>query len=98
MSVKLVLAVAPPASVTVTVIVAVPLSFAFGKMNKERLGPFPSVEIPPSETNFEFEDLALTDRLEAGVSASPTLKLKGPAGRFTSVVWSPIREIVGGEF
>ena len=98
MSVKLVLAVAPPASVTVTVIVAVPLSFAFGKMNKERLDPLPSVEMPPSETNFEFEDRAFTDKFAAGVSVSPTVKLNGPAGRLTSVVWSPIREIEGGEF
>ena len=98
MRVKLVVAVAPPESVTPTVIVVLPLSFALGKINNERLGPFPSTEMPASDTNFVFEDRTLTIRLATGVSASPTVKVKGPAGRFTSVVWSPIRVIVGSVF
>ncbi len=98
MKVKLVLAEVPSASVTVTVMVVLPCSSAFGKMKSDRLGPLPSIVIPRSETSFGFDERAVTTKLAVDVSVSPIVNENGPAGRFTSVVLSPIWEIVGGEF
>ena len=82
---KLVLAVAPPASVTVTAMVALPCSPAAGKINIDRVAPFPSTTRFPCETNRWLEERTSTFRLETGVSMSLIVNENGPAGRSTSV-------------
>jgi hypothetical protein len=50
----------PPASVTVTVIVLVPLTLATGVSVIVRLAPLPPKAIPPAATTPKFDDVAVT--------------------------------------
>ena len=84
-------------SLTVTLMVALPDWFAAGITVTVRLEPLPPKTILPFGTSPGFEDVPLTTRLEAGLSASPTVKLIGPVEVSSAVVWSGMSEITGGE-
>src|SRR5438067_13544393 len=85
---KFALAVAPPASRPVRVIVALPLCPAAGVIVNVRPAPLPPNTILALGTNAGFEDRPETTRLAAGVSASPTVKAMGGVGVLAGVVWS----------
>src|SRR3989442_12993475 len=95
-SAKFVLAVAPPASVTVRVIVALPLCAAAGLIVNDRSAPLPTNTILAFGTNAGFEDRPETTRLAAGVSASPTVNAMGGVGVLAEVVWSATALMLGG--
>src|SRR5438093_13210307 len=69
---KLVLAVAPPASLTVRVIVALPLCSAAGVIVAVRPAPLPPNTILALGTYSGLDDWPDTTRMADGVSASPT--------------------------
>ena len=89
-------AVAPPASVTVSVTVAVPHCPAAGVTVTVRLAPDPPRAIPAVGSRVRFEETAVTVRSAARVSASPTVKLIGPDEPPVGTVTSATSEIVGG--
>src|SRR5436190_1711011 len=72
----------PAAGVTVTV----------------RFPPDPPSTIPDCGTSVVSDELAVTVRLAAGVSASETVNDSGPIVPFSATVWSVTSEIVGGVF
>src|SRR5918993_5574361 len=93
---KLVLAVRAP-SLTVMVIVVVPLSPAAGVTTTFLVAPFP----PPKTmlalgTSVTSEEVAETVRPSGCVCASPMVKAIGSVGVFSLVDCGPIAEIVGG--
>src|SRR5262245_47522758 len=94
---KLLLADAPLASVTMTVIVALPLTPVTGVMVRLRLVPKPPNTILVAGARAGLEDVALTTRLLAGVSASPTVKGMGGVVVLTGVVWSSRAVRTGAE-
>ena len=71
------LAVSEP-SLTVTVIVAVPDCPTAGVTVTVRLAPLPPKTTLATGAKVGFEEAALSTRLEAAVSTSPTVKLIGP--------------------
>jgi hypothetical protein len=82
---KFVLTVNSP-SLTLTVIVAVPLCPAVGVTATVRLAPLPPTTMLLNGTKLRFDELVLTVRLPTAVSTSPTVKLKGPVEVFTLTV------------
>jgi len=60
-----------------------------------RSAPDPPRVILASGTRSVLEEVALTTRLAAGVSASPTVKASSAVGMFLVVAWSVIFEMVG---
>src|SRR5467141_842228 len=93
---KFVLAVAPPPSVTVRVIVALPLCPPVGLIVNVRLDPLPPKTILALGTNAGLEDWPETIRLAAGVSASLTVNGMGGVGVLAGVVWSATALMLGG--
>ena len=88
-------AVAPSASVTVKVIVAVPDSFNAGTIVTVRSAPSPVITMLVSGTRVVLEELPLTSNKVTAVSTSPIVK--GIASLATSSVrvWFPTSVIVG---
>src|SRR3974377_988318 len=83
---KLVLAVAPPPSVTVSVTVAVPVWFGAGVRVTVRFEPLPPKEMLALGSKVAFEDTPIITRFVAGVSRSPTVKASGGVGVLVRVV------------
>ena len=50
------------------------------------------------ETKAWSDEVAVTTRLAAGVSVSPTLKGRSEVGVFSSTLWSAMLEMVGASF
>src|SRR6266511_3277723 len=96
-STKVSLAVSAP-SLTVTVIVAVPVCPAAGVTVTVRLAPLPPKTMLPLCTNVGLDELPLTVRLPAAVSTSPTVKLIAPVWVSSLIVWLARFEIVGASF
>src|SRR2546425_12725344 len=94
---KLSLAVRLP-SLTVTVIVAVPLWFRAGVTVTVRLAPEPPRTMFAAGTKVGLEDAPVTIRLPAAVWASPTVKAMGAVAVFWFMERSAMLEIVGGVF
>src|SRR5713101_9434384 len=63
-----------------------------------RLGPLPPRAMPAAATSPVLEEVALSARLVAAVSASPMVKGMAAVGVFSLVVWSAMAEIVGRSF
>ena len=85
MKTKFVEAVSAP-SLTVTVIVAVPLSPAAGVMTTLRSAPVPPPKVMLAiGTNVAFEEVAESVNPLGGVSASPMVKAIAPVGVFSLV-------------
>jgi hypothetical protein len=85
-------------SLTVTVIVAVPVWFAAGVTVTVRFAPLPPKTMFAFGTKVGLFALPLTVRLAAAVSTSPTVKLSGPTATPALVLWFAIGVIVGGSF
>src|SRR3990172_8212466 len=83
-------------SLTVTVMVALPLWWAAGVIVTVRSAPLPPKTMLPPGISAGLEELPLTMRLAAGVWLSPTVKAIGPATLSSAIVTSPTSEIVGG--
>ena len=66
-------------SLTVTVIVEVPVWLGYGETETVRFTPLPPNTMLPADTNEVFDDAPLSCRFTAGVSKSPMVKLTGPA-------------------
>src|SRR3989441_505548 len=96
-STKLSLAVRLP-SLTVTVIVAVPLWLSAGVTVTVPLAPEPPKMMPATGTSVGLEDAPETIRLPAAVWASPIVKAIGAVAVFWAVERSAMLEIVGGVF
>ena len=99
MTVKVVVVALPP-SETDSVIVAGPplallLAFAAGVRLIVRLAPEPPRTMFAFGTSAVLLEVAVTIRLPAPVSASPTVKAIGPSAVFSSIVWSVTALIVG---
>ena len=78
MTTKVSLAVAPPLSVTVTVMVAVPLWFAAGVTVTVRAVPAPPNTMPDSGTSVWLVDPADSVSVAGSLSVSPTVKAIAP--------------------
>src|SRR5205814_1331078 len=85
-------------SLTLTVMVAVPVWFVAGVIVTVRLDPLPPKTMLLTGTSVGLEDDALRTRLEAGVSTSPTVKPIGPEEVSWLIAASGMFEIVGGSF
>ena len=95
---KFVDAVSAP-SLTVTVMVDVPLPPATGVMTTFRFAPLPPPKvILASGTRVVFDEVPETVNPLGCVSASPIVKPMGELGVSSFVDWSPIADIVGGAF
>src|SRR2546425_914054 len=94
---KLSLAVRLP-SLTVTVIVAVPLWLRAGVTVTVLLAPEPPRTMFAVGTKVGLEDAPVTVRLPAAVWASPTVKAMGAVAVFWFMERSAMLEIVGGVF
>src|SRR3989442_8613828 len=92
------LADAPPESATVMVMVAVPFWFVAGVMAMVRLDPLPLMVMFPMGTSARLEELQVTTRFVAAVSASLTVNATPARGVSSSVVWAAMLEMVGGVF
>ena len=90
------LAVVPAlfASVTVTVIVLVPLTSPIGVSVIVRFAPLPPRLMPPAATTPTFEEVAVTVSEPAAVSTSPTVNAIGEVGVSSVVLCAEIVEIV----
>src|ERR1051326_9357599 len=77
--------------------VALPNWLVSGRMLTVRLEPLPLKEKLALETNPGFEELAVTIRLVADVSKSPTVKACGPVMVSSLMPRAAMDEIVGGE-
>ena len=75
---KLVLAVSPPASVAVSVIVVEPIWPVIGFRVMVRFAPDPPKEIPDVDSSVAFDDVAVTLSEPAEVSRSETVNDSGP--------------------
>src|SRR5215470_6120016 len=93
-STKLVLVLAWP-SLTVIVTVLVPNWLAAGVSVTVRFAPLPPKTMFAFGSSVWLDELPLSVRLAAGVSASPTVKLIGPTVVPVVVAWLLIAEIVG---
>src|SRR5437867_982068 len=86
----------PLLSLTVTLMVALPNWLASGVRVIVRLLALPPKVILPFGISAGFEELPLTFRLLAGVSASPMVKAMAGLAVSSSIVWSAIGDSVGG--
>src|SRR5215469_6647461 len=84
---KLVLAVAPPPSVTVNVTAATPLWSGAGVSVTVRLEPLPPRTMLALGSKVVLDDTPVTRRLVPGVSRSPTVKGIGGVGVLVRVIW-----------
>src|SRR6266566_4240848 len=94
---KLSLAVRLP-SLTVTVMVAVPVWLRAGVTVTVRLAPEPPKTMLPAGTKVGLEEAPETVRLPTAVWESPTVRAIGAVAVFCVVVWSVMLEIVGAVF
>src|SRR5438477_6488323 len=94
-STKLSLALRLP-SLTLTVMVAVPVWLRAGVTVTVRLAPEPPKTMLPDGTRVGLEEAPETIRLPAAVCASPTVKALGAVAVFWLVDGSAMLEIVGG--
>jgi hypothetical protein len=85
-------------SLTVTVIVAVPLWLRAGLTVTDRFAPEPPKPIFPFGTSVGFDELPLAVKLPAAVSPSPIVKPMAPVPLSSLIVWSAMFEIVGAVF
>src|SRR6187200_3620576 len=93
---KFVDAVSAP-SLTVTVMVEVPLSPAAGVMTRLRLAPVPPPKVMLAfGTNVAFDEVPETVNPVGCVSASPIVKAIGPVGVFSFVDCGAMAVMVGG--
>src|SRR2546429_9896712 len=83
-------------SLTVTVIVAVPVCPAAGVTVTVRLDPLPPKTILFVGASAGLDDPLLNVRLPTGVSASAIVNGIAPVGLFTAVDWFALSVIVGG--
>ena len=93
--------VASPSSVpslTVTVIVAVPLWFAAGVTVTVRLAPLPPKTMFASGTSVWFDEVAVTVRLRRRRLDVAHREGEGAGRRVLGAVWSAMSLIVGGSF
>src|SRR5262249_47213323 len=88
--------VASRPSLTVTLMMLVPNWPAAGVTVTVRFAPLPPNAMPAFGTSVVFDELPLTVRLAAGVSASPTVNAIAPVAVPPIVDWLAIAEIVGG--
>lgn len=63
-----------------------------------RFAPLPPKTIFAFGTSVVFEEVPVTTKAAAAVSASLTLNASAPVDVFALTVWSPITEIVGAVF
>src|SRR5437588_166769 len=77
--------------------VALPNWLVAGVTVTVRLEPLPPKTMLLTGTSVGLDDVALSTRLLAAVSASPMVKLSGPVDVSSAVVWSAMFDIVGGE-
>src|SRR5436189_4149919 len=82
-------------SLTVNVIVAVPVWSDAGATVTVRFAPIPAKTMFPSGTKPVFDELPLRVRLPAAASTSPTVTGIAGVGVFTAVDWSFTSVIVG---
>ena len=94
---KLLEVVAVP-SLTLRVMTAVPFCWAAGVTVTVRLAPLPPNAILAAGTSAGLEELPVTVRLPAAVSASPTVKAKVPVDVFSLIVWLMTEETIGALF
>src|SRR6266850_6103091 len=85
-------------SLILTVMVAVPFWLLAGVTVTVRFEAESPKTMLLVGTNVGLEDPLLRVKLAAAVSASPMVKLRGPADVSSSMVWSDRVEIVGGVF
>src|SRR6267143_2540075 len=85
-------------SLNVTVIVALPFWLAAGLTVTVRLAPLPPNTMFALGTSVGLDELPLTVRLPAALSASPTVNAIAPVGVSSLVPWSTMSEIVGAVF
>src|SRR6266576_3369276 len=83
-------------SLTLTVIVALPVSSVASVTVTVRVAPLPPNTMLFSGTSVGLDELPLNVRLPATVSTSPIVKFNGPVVPFTLIVWFPMPVIVGG--
>src|SRR5436190_797089 len=82
-------------SLTVTVMVVEPNRLAVGVTVTVRMAPLPLKTTLPFGTRAGLEEVPVTIRLVAAVSASPTVKGRGPVDEFWLMVWLAMSEMVG---
>src|SRR5262249_38995022 len=87
---------APEASLTRTVISALPYWLGAGVMARVRLAPLPPGIRPELGTSTGFAESAVTTRFAAGVSTSPTVNGMAGIELFARMFWSGMDEMVGG--
>jgi hypothetical protein len=85
-------------SLTTTVICATPVWFAAGVSVTVRVAPLPPNTRLAGGTRVGFDDVPLTVKLPAAVSASPTVKASAPVAVSSAVTCAAIGEIVGAVF
>src|SRR4051812_5468647 len=83
-------------SLTLKVMVALPVCPFAAVTVTVRLGPLPPKVMLLAGTRVGFDELALKVRFAGAVSGSPTVKLRGPVVPFTLIVWLGMLEIDGG--
>ena len=94
MSRKALLAEAVP-SLTVIVMVAVPVWFVTGVIVTVRLAPEPPKTTFVLGTRAGLDDVPLTERFAVGLMTSLTVKLIGGVAVFRTIAWSAMAEMVG---
>src|SRR6267143_1070427 len=85
-------------SLTITVIVALPVWLAAGVTLTVRLDPEPPKTMLAFGTSVGFEEEPVTTKLPGGVSASLTVKAMGPVAPPSGTNWSGMLEMVGRWF
>ena len=95
---KLLLDAAPAGSVTVTVIVELPLRPATGVIVRLRFVPLPPKTMFVFGARLGLDDLPVTTRLATGDSPSPIVNGIGGVVVFSGVIWSRISLMMGGVF
>lgn len=85
-------------SLTVIVMVDVPLSPSTGVIVTVLAAPVPANEIFATGTRLTLEDVAVSSKLFNGVSASPIVKAIGSLAVLSAVDCGPMAEIVGDWF
>ena len=83
-------------SLTVIVIVAVPLAPLTGVRVTVRFAPLPPKTMLASGTNAALLEVPVTVKAATGLSRSAMVNAMAPVGVFSGVVWSFILVIVGG--
>ena len=92
---KVLVAVAPSPSVTIRVIIVVPLALVPGRTVIDRLEPLPPNVMLPLGTSAGLEEKPASPRLPADVSTSATVNATGASTPSSAMVRSEIDPIVG---